>query len=79
MANKAQKAPINPNVNIGFIFNALLQLIKYVYKILPIAPPAEINPNARDLTTAGNNSEMYTYVNAQTIQIKNLIIYFLTN
>jgi hypothetical protein len=30
--------------------------------ILPIVPPADINPTASDLTTVGNNSEIYVYI-----------------
>ena len=30
--------------------------------ILPMVPPADINPTASERTTVGNNSEIYVYI-----------------
>lgn len=41
--------------------------------ILPTVPPAEIKPNAKDLTTVGNNSDKWVYAKVQTVVTVNLI------
>ena len=39
--------------------------------ILPTAPPAEINPIAKDRTTVGNNSDKCTIAKVHTVVIAN--------
>lgn len=63
-----------PNANKGFNPMSYEKLPTKALDILPIVPPADINPNANDLTTVGNNSERWIYAKVQTVVTENLII-----
>mgnify|MGYP001808088300 CR=1 FL=1 len=59
--NGSNKSPHNipmiPKITIGWTLYYLHKLFKKVWTILPIEPPADINNNAKERTTDGNNSD----------------------